>query len=282
MKTNFSLKNYSTFGVDAFCKNLYLPRSCAELVQTLSTLDKTKEKYKVIGNGSNILFYKKCKKTTIVCTRKMAKRITFKNGFVTFSASCTLADAFAYCLQKGLSGFEKLALIPGTIGGAVVGNAGCDGDEIFDRLVSIKVYHNGKVFTMKKEEVSRSYRDTFFKANPSYTILSAKFSLPECDKKALLSTFIFSRQKRQEKQPFGKCGGSTFKNFSSVPAGKLIEKCALKGRRIGGACISFKHANFIINDKNASSKDIVRLIDLCKKSVKKKFNMTLKEEIEIF
>ena len=282
MKTNFSLKNYSTFGVEAFCKNLYLPRSCAELVQILSTLDKTKEKYKVIGNGSNILFYKKCKKTTIVCTRKMAKRITFKNGFVTFSASCTMADAFAYCLQKGLSGFEKLALIPGTIGGAVVGNAGCDGDEIFDKLISVKVYHNGKIFSLKKEEIEHGYRHTYFKENQSFAILSAKFLLPKCDKKVLLSSFISAREKRQEKQPFGKCGGSTFKNFSSVPAGKLIEKCALKGRRIGGACISFKHANFIINDKNASSKDIVRLIDLCKKSVKKKFNMTLKEEIEIF
>ena len=282
MKATYSLKSFSTLGVEAFCKNLLLPHSCTELVQILKTLEKTHQKYKIIGNGSNILFYKKCKKTTIVCTKKMAKHISFKNNFVTFSASCTLADAFNYCYKKGLSGFEKLALIPATIGGAVLGNAGCDGEEIFDKLISVKVYHNGRIFSLKKEEIEHGYRHTYFKKNQSFAILSAKFLLPKCDKKVLLSSFISARQKRQEKQPVGKCCGSTFKNFSSVPAGKLIEKCALKGRRIGGACISFKHANFIINDKNASSKDIVRLIDLCKKSVKKKFNMTLKEEIEIF
>ena len=268
----------STMRVDGYVSGIFYPKNEDELIFTYNFLKINDIKFDIIGNGSNTLFSPLSEDYFIISTRKMAKLTTKYRNYFTFSSSMTMKQIYDNCMIYGYKGFEKLATIPGTLGGALKSNAGCFDESIFDNLVSMTILKNNEIKEIKKKKIKFSYRKTEL---DDCLILSAKFRLEKgrrCEKQ---KTYLEYLQKRIEKQPKGFSLGSIFKNPPQSSAGKLIEECGLKGKQQNDAQISPKHANFIVNNKNATYYDIMYLINLCKEKVLKKYNISLELEIKI-
>ena len=239
----------------------------------------------IIGNGSNLL-------VSDSGVRGIVLKIAFENIQIEEKEETILVHvgsgvklmALAQILkQKEISGFEELAGIPGTVGGANYMNAGAYGKEIKDILVETKCLNkeNGQVEILKSEEQELVYRGSIFK-NKKYMILETTFCLQKGTKAEIEEKMNEYVQQRKEKQPTEyPSAGSTFKRGKDFITAKLIDECGLKGFSIGGAQISEKHAGFIINKNNAKSQDILDLIEYTKKKVFEKFGVNIEEEVEI-
>ena len=190
----------------------------------------------------------------------------------------TLNEFIKKTLDNGYVNFDSLFGIPGSLGGAIIGNAGANNKCIFDELVSVLILDNGYTKLISKENIKYEYRNTSLK-NSHKIILGAVFKLEKGNVKESWDNIKINLEKRRNSQPLEyPSAGSVFKNPDKTSAGKLIDECGLKGTKKGGARISDKHANFIINENNAKSSDIIYLIDLIKKEIKKEKNIDLELE----
>jgi UDP-N-acetylmuramate dehydrogenase len=182
-----------------------------------------------------------------------------------------------------LQGLEFACGIPGTIGGAVYMNAGAYKSDVSESLTEVKVLTpDFEVITMKNNELDFSYRHSFFKENKDYLVLEATFKLKKGKKEELLDLALDRKRRRIESQPLEyPSAGSVFRNPPDTFSGKLIEELGLKGYTYGGAEISSKHANFIVNKNNAKASDIKYLIDYARDSVKKEYGIDLILEQEL-
>ncbi len=276
------LSAFTSIGVGGKCKGIFLPESQKEFINLLRYLDFQEESYKVIGNGTNLLFSDNFHDFYVISTRKIAKKMSKRKNYVTFSCSTTLFEAYNFCLKQNLSGFEKIAGVPGNIGGAIASGASCFGQSIFDNLESITVYHEGKIKIIKNFE--KGYHTSLFMQNKLKSptiILTAKFCLNLALPCQIQKTYLKCTSKRRLSQPCGKSFGCIFKNSNGESSGKLIEKCGLKGLQKNDAFISDKHANFIINKNKASFNDIKYLIDIIEKILKENYNISLEKDVEI-
>jgi UDP-N-acetylmuramate dehydrogenase len=196
-------------------------------------------------------------------------------------AGASLGSLINLACEKGLKGIEGLVGIPATLGGAISMNA-CYSGNISDRLESVRVMdvRTGKISVLKKKNIKFSYRHSGFEG---YIILEACFKLEKGDKDALLKRKKELIDIKRKKQPLeAMSAGCVFKNpEGGIAAARYIDMIGLKGRRIGGAEISKKHANFIVNRKKATAKDVLGLMDLAKKRVKSHFNIDLEPEVII-
>ena len=275
--TNEKISNITTYKTEGYVKGVFYPQDEKQLILIYNFLTDLGLPFKVIGNGSNLLIKDNCG-FLFICTKKMKNKIKIINNEVYLSSSVNLAKAFNSCYKKGLSGFERLAGIPATIGGALKMNASAFGSAIMDIVDKIKVIQNGKEKYIKKEDIIYSHH----KSNLNdCLIISAKFKLKEANSCEILNEFGKFAKKRGEKQPKGFSCGSVFRNPENQSAGKLIEDCQLKGLKQNDAQISEKHGNFIVNLKNACFEDIKSLIEICEKEVKKQHNINLEREVEI-
>lgn len=235
--------------------------------------------YLVIGNGANVLVSDKGIRGLVIQNHSNTlKFLPF--GFVEVDSGVDNTDLITQAKNRGLAGTERLLKVPGTIGGAVFMNAGDTGKkEFFGGLVEWVhvIDKEGKKKKISSKECEFGYRSSRFQASGEI-ILKVKVQLQQVDKEE-----IEAKAKdilvRKMHQPSGATVGSTFKNPTGDHAGRLIEAVGLKGKRIGAAKISEKHANFIINEGNATAADVKALIDLVKKSVKEKFKVDLEEEV---
>ena len=206
-------------------------------------------------------------------------------------AGCVLSELVNFCAKKGLSGLENLAGIPGTVGGAVVGNAGALGDETGTKVKKVEVIDllDLEVKTLQRKDLKFDYKESSLAGK--FVVLKIWLELKKGNSEELLKIIEENIQKRIESQPYEfPSAGCIFKNISKdkkeeldIPtcsAGYLIDQCGLKGKKIGGAQISEKHANFIVNTGSAKAEDVLNLIDICKEKIKSKFNINLKEEIK--
>jgi len=187
-------------------------------------------------------------------------------------------------LKQNLGGFNFLANIPGSVGGAIVGNAGCYGKEIKDFLQTVEVFNikTGKITTMKPSELGFDYRHSKLKSHPELIVLSATFKLEKVDKKQALKEIATEKQLRLDKHPRSPSCGSWFKNPErGVPAWKFIDQVGLRGATIGGARVSRKHSNFLINCGGATTADIVKLSNLIKRKVSSQTGISLTEEARL-
>ena len=198
------------------------------------------------------------------------------NEIVTAECGINLSAFIMECINNGLEGLEYLALIPGTLGGALYGNAGVKNHEIYDNLVSVEVIRDGKYLLLNKNDINVSYRYTSFKENNDI-LVRATFKLDKTNNIDVLKDRIKeNRIKRLETQPLEyRNAGSVFRNPEGDAAGRLIESVGLKGYSVGDAEVSTKHANFIINKGNASSDDIKKLIKIIKEKVKEEYDIDL-------
>ncbi len=274
---NERISNLTTIKTAGNICGAFYPKNETELKNIYQFLKTYKLPFIILGNGTNLLISDKAK-IFAISTKGMQQEIFMKGDSLYVSASTPLAKIFHYTYKRCYSGFEELSSIPATLGGAIKMNASAFGRSIFDYLEYVKVFCNGNVIKLQKENIEYSYHKTNLN---NCIILSAKFNLNKSKYYHIKNTLSNCMIKRNLSQPKGFCCGSVFKNPPFQFAGKLIESCGLKGYEKGGAEISPVHANFIINKNNASFQDVKFLIDICKRQVKKCFNVDLECEVEI-
>lgn len=303
LKRNILLKNYSTFKIGGRADYFLLVRKKRELFEAISLAKEKKIPFFILGNGSNVLFSDEGFKGLVIKIQNSKFKI--KNKKIFAESGCLLNKLAIESIKKGLKGLEWAIGIPGTLGGAIRGNAGAFGKEIKDVLEKVKVLKikdkKLEIVNINKKKCKFKYRDSIFKRKKNWIILEATLKLKKGDKKKLEEEAKKILKERKEKQPLEfPNAGSIFKNVplkkipkkvqekfkeriknGFLPAAVLIEAVNLKGKKIGGAKISEKHANFIINFKKAKAKDVLALIDLIKKKVKEKFKIELEPEIEV-
>ncbi|MEX0621738.1 MAG: UDP-N-acetylmuramate dehydrogenase [Candidatus Woykebacteria bacterium] len=257
----------------------YEAGSAKELAEAVETAIKEDVPYTVLGNGANVLVSDKGMRGLVIANK--AKDLKFlPHGFVEASSGVDNTELIKGAKNRNLLGTERLLKVPGTVGGAVFMNAGDTGKSKFfgDLVVSVEVIDKeGELKKLDQKECEFGYRSSRFQ-KIGEVILKVKLQLQESNREEVeeAAKDILVRKMHH---PAGATVGSTFKNPDYDHAGKLIEQCGLKGKKIGGAKISEKHANFIINEGGAKASDIKALIDLMKTSVKEKFNVNLKEEV---
>ena len=236
----------------------------------------------VIGNGSNLLVGDKGIRGLVLSFGKEAEEIVLDGRCMTVSAGTILAKVAAEAAKNSLTGLEFAAGIPGTMGGAIVMNAGAYGGEMKDVLISAKVLTpEGEVKELSNAELDLSYRHSCI-PEKNYIVLEATLELMEGDEKAIRETMADFKNRRVDKQPLEyPSAGSTFKRPEGHFAGKLIQDAELRGYQVGGAQVSEKHCGFVINKGDATAKDVVQLISDVKKIVYEKFQVELEPEVKM-
>jgi len=279
---NELLKKHTTFGIGGPAKILVFPKTINDLIKIINFSNKHNINISFIGSGSNVLASDKGFDGIVITLKKMFNKIQFNDADVYTEAGAMLGTMVKKAINKGYKGFESLVGVPGTVGGALIMNAGAHGTEISELLISARTINcNGKLKLYNKNDISFSYRKSTFPENE--ILLDAKFILNQGVKNDIIKKKNEVSVKRKTTQPLKyRSAGSIFKNPSSnLAAGYLIDKSGLKGLRIGDAEISIKHANFIINHGNAKSHEIYKLIKIIKNKVNQKFNIKLKLEIKL-
>lgn len=275
METNITLKDKNTFRVGGLARYYSFINSRKELEETLLFAKKENLPVFVIGEGSNLLISDNVFEGVVI--KLNLKEVKKEGNFFRVQAGVLLRELVLKAKEFNLGGLEWAVGIPGTLGGAIFGNAGAHKHSISELIKEVEVFDGEKTRILKKEACEFDYRESIFKKNPNLIILSAILELKEGVSEELMKEYLAKR-----KLVKGFSIGSIFKNPEGHFAGKLIEDCGLKGKRIGDAMISEEHANWIINLGNAKSEDIEKLISLIKKKVKEKFNVELVEEIRRF
>ena len=280
-KKNVKLSNHTTYKVGGIAKLFVYPKNVDKLILLIEKLKEENIKYKVLGFGSNVIFSDDIYDGVIIKLDEFNK-ITINDTIVTAQSGVSLVKLSYKVLKEGLSGLEFASGIPGTIGGAVFMNAGAYKSDMGYIVSKVKVLTPDlKIKTLYNKDMKFKYRTSFLKENPEYICLEAELVLMHKDKKEIKELMETRRQKRLLTQPLEyPSAGSVFRNPDDTFAGKLIEDCNLKGYNIGGAYVSDKHANFIINKNNATGKDVKDLIEYVHKKVKEETNYDLKIEQE--
>ncbi|MDD5730193.1 MAG: UDP-N-acetylmuramate dehydrogenase [Candidatus Omnitrophica bacterium] len=267
------------------------PKDDLDLRLLFKLARKNKLPVAVIGAGSNLLVADKgVKKIVVRLSSPYFRKVVFNGDSAQARAGTRLNRLIRSAREKGLSGFEFLTGIPGTVGGALWMNAGISEKNEAGRIVTKSIGelvenvtlmdYNGRIKSLDKARIKFGYRKAGF---PRCVILSARFKLRKAGKKEISAKVLgyLSRRKLSQDLSFPSCG-CAFKNPRGNKAGRLIDLCGLKGKKLNGAAVSRKHANFILNSGGAKSRDILKLMELIKKEVKNKFNITLKPEIKIW
>lgn len=278
---NISLKKFTTYKVGGEAKVIVYPKDIKKLISLLKYIKNNNIKYKILGNGSNTLFSSKEYKGVIIKLDSFDEIEILKNK-IKVGAGFNLMKLAALTARKSLTGLEFASGIPGTIGGAIYMNAGAYKSDMGYIVQNVKVLTpDFKVINMTNKELHFHYRDSFFQHNKDYICLSATLKLAEGKKSEIMAVNDERRKRRLESQPLEyPSAGSVFRNPEGMFAGKLIEDLGLKGLTKGGAQVSNKHANFIINKDNAKAEDIKELIEFVKSAVEEKYNVKLKVEQE--
>lgn len=241
--------------------------------------------FRVLGNGSNILISDRGWQGMILYNQ--AKAITFDlnpaQPILKAESGASLSAVVRAATEQALSGFEWAAGIPGTIGGAVYGNAGARGEGTAQILALAEILHREKgMLSLTSAQMGYQYRLSDLKRTPGQAvILTASFNLQPSTTALVREKVDEFNLKRRNSQPAGASMGSTFKNPANDFAGRLIEAAGLKGTKVGGVVVSPVHSNFLINDGSASAEDYHQLISLVQKTVKNKFSVDLELEIEL-
>jgi UDP-N-acetylmuramate dehydrogenase len=255
------------------------PQSRAEVIKIVNYFRQHEYPILILGRGSNLLVSDEGFRGAVINLENALNRIHIEENLVVVEAGVRLSKFVDFCIQHSLAGVEMLPGIPGTVGGAVVMNAGAYGGETADYLTEVEVVRDGLVQLIPKERCGFSYRRSAFEHD---VVLAATFRLFQGDKEELQRRRREFIMKRNETQPLElPNSGSMFKNPAGTYAAKLIEQVGLKGKRIGGAQISPRHANFIVNLGGATAEDIMRLLDLARRSVYQNTGIQMELEVKL-
>lgn len=279
--TNYDLKEHTTYKVGGKAICAVVPEDEKSLIRLLDYLKKSNINYKILGNGSNVIFNNSGYNGVIVKLDNF-QYLKISNNKVIVGAGYPLNKLAIRVSRLGLTGLEFAAGIPGTIGGAVYMNAGAYKSDIGYVLTSIKgLTPDLKIKTMYNKELDFHYRSSFLQKHKGYICLEATITLIKGNSEEIMSLINERKRRRLETQPLEyPSAGSVFRNPKDDYAGRLIEEIGYKGKTNGGAKVSEKHANFIINSGNATGEEIKELINEIKDKVKEKYNIELIVEQE--
>lgn len=280
-KCNMDISKASFMGIGGKANYAVFPDSEARLVKTVDFLSEHCIPFRVVGKMTNVLPPDANYDGVLVFTAKMSHYYVAEN---TVYAECGVPFSLLLnnIAEMGLGGFEELYGIPGSLGGMIYGNAGAYGKTVADALISARVYdyRKKKICTLEKDGMKFSYRTSIFK-NSDMILLSAEMLFLKISDYSVKDKLRSIVARRKKEQPYGeKSLGSIFKRCGDIPVSFLIDKLGLKGFRIGGAEISKKHAGFIVNADNATSADVIGIIELIKQKVYSAYGILPKEEIE--
>ena len=282
IEKDISLSTLTTYKTGGIAKLVVYPNNINNLKQMLKLIHKYNIKYFILGKGSNTLFSDKEFNGVII---KLDKLNNFKiqQTEIYVESGMILSKLVQASVKNELTGLEFAIGIPGTIGGAIYMNAGAYGNNMSNIVKSVIVLN--EKFQIKEiplEKLKFDYRYSIFQANKNLICVAANIKLEHGNHDEIASKIKENLLKRKNSQPLEyPSAGSVFRNPEGNNAGKIIEELGLKGKNIGGAEISTKHANFIINKNNASSSDILNLIKLVQKEVKDKYKIDLKLEQQL-
>lgn len=277
------LAKHTTFGIGGPADCMVFPKTREELSKLLKYAYQKKISAIFIGSGSNILVWDKGFDGIVISLKKSFKNLTIKrNSQIIVEAGVMLGTMVKQAMAAEIGGLESLIGVPGTVGGALIMNAGAFGSEIskyFEEAKTMTI--EGDTKSYKKGEIEFSYRHSTFPKNE--ILLEATFQCKRGKPAEILKDRKVASDGRKSNQPLKfRSAGSIFKNPSdSLAAGYLIDKTGLKGTERGGAAISEKHANFIVNMGDATAADVLYLIKLAKKYVAKKFHINLELEVKL-
>lgn len=272
-------KSLSKFMSGGRIKLVFYPDNYIGTVNLIKQLQKNKINFAVLGNGSNTLIKDEGYHGNLCCVRELEEIYTFDNRIYACSG-VKLPKLAQVCSRLGLSGLEELSGIPACLGGGIYNNCGAFGKEISDIIEYVDAIKDGEVIRLKKEEICFGYRKSVFQ-NKEYFILGALLKFNRKCKILIDEKMHEYKIKRENSQPKGISLGSVFKRVNNCSAGYFIDKVGLKGLQIGGAKISEKHANFIINVGGATTKDFIELARLVSLKVDKMLSVGLQFEVEI-
>jgi len=277
---NVDLKKYTSYKLNETAKVLIVVDNENDLLKLLNYIKENNLKYKIIGGGTNLIFdgyY-----DGILIKLDLTKLKINKN-VIEVQAGYNLMALSLKVSKLGLTGMEFSSGIPGTVGGAIINNSGAYKSDMGYIVKSTKVITPElEIKELSNKEMDFYYRTSFFKKNPGYIVLSAKIVLANGDKNEIMEIIKDRKKRRIETQPLEyPSAGSVFRNPEGLAAWKLIEDTGFKGKKIGDAMVSLKHANFIVNDGSVKGTDIIKLINEIKANVKEKYNVELILEQEI-
>jgi len=285
LQENVRMTNYTTTHVGGPAAGFISINSSSEMEYALKNLWALDVPYHILGSGSNLLISDSGYNGIILHNRCHNIKVNTKVDppLVTAESGASLGNLAQLASRRGVSGFEWANSIPGTVGGAVYGNAGAHGSDVAAQLVSALVMtrENGTQL-LSNEEMGYEYRSSKFKRDHlNVVILEAKFVGQQADPEDCMALLHELTEKRRKTQPVGPSFGSTFKNPKGDFAGRLLAEAGMKGVSCGHAAYSMVHANFIVNDGNASAQDYYCLIRQGQERVREKFGVQLELEIEL-
>lgn len=283
LKEDFNIASLTSWKIGGICRYIAFPKSKVELIDLFSFITRNGIDYYIIGKGSNILFQDKYFNGIVIYLGKNFNDYTIQQKEDIFEikalSGLTLNKLGKIARDNCLTGIEYLTYIPGTLGGALITNAEAHKTSIGDLVKEVTVLDNGIVTTLDRNECNFSYRSSSL---GNKIVLEVVLELKKGDVNLIEEKMEEAKRFRIEKQPSKPSAGSVFKNPSIGPAGLLIDELGFKGKKVGGAIISNKHANFILNNDKATSKDVLELIEMIEVGVRNRYNLDLELEIKIF
>ena len=279
---NEPMRKHTTFGIGGPVDLMVLPSNNSMIEDIIKIINRNNINYYFLGSGSNILVNDEGIKGIVISLKKSSKEIIFKENKVYVECGAMLGTFVKKLNNKNIAGYETLIGVPGTVGGALIMNAGAFGSEISKNLISVNAINiNGQKKHYKFKDINFAYRYSSF--NRDDILIDALFRCQVGNKKNIEENKKKASNLRKTNQPLKyRSAGSIFKNpTSSVAAGYLIDKAGLKGTKIGDAEISNKHANFILNLGKAKSNEVLDLIKMIKEKIKIMFDINLELEIKI-
>ena len=258
---NVDLRKYTTYKAGGLGKVLVIPKNISSLIKLMNYINKNDLKHMILGNGSNLLFTDEGYEGILIKLDEF-NNLEIKGNIITVGAGYNLIKLCMIAAKNSLAGLEFASGIPGTVGGAVYMNAGAYKSDMGYIVKSVKVLTPaGQIITLSNKDMDFHYRTSFLQKNKNYICLEATLKLYKGKKDAILEVIKDRKERRIESQPLEyPSAGSVFRNPENDYAGRLVESLGYKGKKIGGAMVSIKHANFVINTGNAKANDIRRLI----------------------
>lgn len=277
---NEPMYKHTTYKVGGPAKIFVRAKDIDSLILILKYCRDHHIKRMVIGNGSDLLFSDK-EYDGVIISMKAFHEVKMNGNTIVAQAGVPMISLAYSSAKAGLSGFEFMGGIPGDMGGGIYMNAGAYKYCMADVFQSVRVLDDDfNVITLNKEEMEFSYRHSVLQKHPRWIILDATFEMTAKDPVEIRKVLDKRKERRMSSQPWNfACAGSVFRNPEEKPAWRYIDEAGLRGYEIGGAQVSPKHSNFIVNNGYASSKDILDLIMFVEKSVYEKFGVQLHKEV---
>lgn len=279
--TEEAMSQHTTFKIGGPADYFLMPDKGEDVGRVIKICKEKEIPYFILGNGSNLLVGDGGYRGAVIQIYRNMSSVTVEENEITAQAGALLSAVAAAAKNASLTGFEFAGGIPGTIGGAVVMNAGAYGGEMKDVLTEVTVMNaEGDIFTLPTEELELGYRTSIIKT-AGYIVLEAKIRLKEGNPEVIRETMKDPTIRRTTKQPLEyPSAGSTFKRPEGYFAGKLIMDSGLAGYQVGGAQVSEKHCGFVINAGDATARDVRTLMDNVRDIVYKKYGVTLEPEVK--